>query len=272
MRRLFMVGITLVVGAWAFVRSLITPSAPLSVQSTVEATMRAGDSAGYVSDLPDYGPAPELTNEAWLNTDTPLRLNNLRGKVVLLDMWTFDCINCIHIIPSVRQWHDTYADQGLVVIGNHYPEFDFEHDLGNLREALVRLDVPYAVAQDNNAATWRAYGNQYWPTIYLIDKHGHIRYYQIGEGGYERSEAAIRDLLAETYTPPTETPAPVELTSLTPTTDLNVRSGAGENYAIIGAIKPGESFVVRGQENGWYRIGYNDDEGYVSSAYVTVNS
>ena len=101
------------------------------------------------------------------------------------------------MIPSLRGWHERYGPEGLVVIGNHYPEFGYEEDLDNLKEALVRLDVPYAVAQDNDGATWRAYNNRYWPTLYLIDKRGHIRYRHIGEGGYEFTERAIKSLLAE---------------------------------------------------------------------------
>ncbi len=149
--------------------------------------------------LPDRGPAPELDNTVWLNVDSPLRLADLRGKVVALDMWTFGCINCQHVIPSLRTWHNRYKDQGLVVIGNHYPEFDGEADLDNLKDAILRLDVPYAVAQDNGGTTWQAYGNHYWPTIYLIDKSGHIRYVHIGEGAYAETEAAIQALLAEPY-------------------------------------------------------------------------
>jgi hypothetical protein len=103
------------------------------------------------------------------------------------------------VIPSLRGWHQQYAGQGLVVIGNHFPEFSFEKDLNNLKDAIVRLDVPYAVAQDNDGGTWRAYKNHYWPTMYLIDKRGHIRYVHIGEGRYAETEAAIVSLLAETY-------------------------------------------------------------------------
>ena len=149
--------------------------------------------------LPDLGPAPELNNTIWLNTESPLRLAGLRGNVVALDMWTFACINCQHVIPSLRTWHERYKDQGLVVIGNHYPEFDYEADLENLKAAIARLDVPYPVAQDNDGATWRAYRNQYWPALYLIDKRGRIRYVHIGEGAYAEIEAAIRALLAESY-------------------------------------------------------------------------
>jgi thiol-disulfide isomerase/thioredoxin len=147
--------------------------------------------------LQDLGPAPELSNQVWLNTDHPLRLADLRGQVVLLDMWTFGCINCRHVIPSLRGWYQSYKAQGLVVIGNHYPEFGYEADLDNLKQALVDLDVPYPVAQDNQGDTWRAYKNQYWPSLYLIDKQGHIRYRHIGEGAYAETEAAIQALLAE---------------------------------------------------------------------------
>ena len=99
----------------------------------------------------------------------------------------------------MRGWHNEYADDGLVIIGNHYPEFSYEEDLDNLKEALVRLDVPYAVAQDNDGATWRAYKNHYWPTLYLIDKQGHIRYVHIGEGRYQETEENIQVLLAEEF-------------------------------------------------------------------------
>ncbi len=149
--------------------------------------------------LRDLGPAPELTNTTWLNTTSPLRLANLRGQVVLLEMWTFDCINCRHTIPQVESWYKTYAGQGLVVIGNHYPEFPYEADLNNLKKAVQDLGIQYPVAQDNNGATWNAYKNNYWPTIYLIDKFGHIRYIHIGEGAYAVTESAIQDLLAQAY-------------------------------------------------------------------------
>jgi hypothetical protein len=101
------------------------------------------------------------------------------------------------VIPSLREWHEKYAPEGLVVIGNHYPEFEYESDLQNLKQAVESLDVPYAVAQDNDGETWRAYHNRYWPTLYLIDKQGRIRYTHIGEGGYPETEAAIQALLAE---------------------------------------------------------------------------
>jgi len=152
-----------------------------------------------VASLPDLGPAPELTNDIWLNVDAPLRIADLQGKVVIVEMWTFGCINCQHVIPSLKDWHSKYADKGLVIIGNHYPEFSYEEDLDNVKAAIAREGIEYAVAQDNSGATWRAYKNHYWPALYLIDKQGHIRYVHIGEGRYQETEENIQALLAEEF-------------------------------------------------------------------------
>ena len=152
-----------------------------------------------LASLPDLGPAPELTNTTWLNVDSPLRIADLHGKVVIVEMWTFGCINCQHVMPSLKEWHSKYADQGLVIIGNHFPEFSYEADLENLKNAIAKNDIQYAVAQDNNGDTWRAYKNNYWPALYLIDKQGHIRYVHIGEGRYKETEENIQALLAEEY-------------------------------------------------------------------------
>jgi len=149
--------------------------------------------------LPDLGLAPELMNETWLNVDAPLRLADLRGKVVIVEMWTFGCINCQNVMPSLKEWHSKYEDEGLVIIGNHYPEFSYEEDLHNLKAAIERFEIEYAVAQDNHGVTWRAYQNRYWPALFLIDKQGHIRYVHIGEGRYKETEENIKALLAETY-------------------------------------------------------------------------
>lgn len=173
---------------------LLLTAYAVTTPSTLEPAMPALN-ASY----PDLGIAPELTNDTWLNVDTPLRLADLRGKVVALEMWTFGCYNCKNVIPSLKAWHEEYANQGLVIIGNHYPEFSFERDLTNLQTAVAEYGIEYAVAQDNDGVTWQAYKNRYWPTLYLIDKKGHIRYVHIGEGRYGETENAIQVLLAETY-------------------------------------------------------------------------
>ena len=153
-----------------------------------------------LASLPDLGPAPELTNATWLNVDASLRLADLRGKVVIVEMWTFDCINCKNVMPALKEWHSKYKDAGLVIIGNHYPEFSYEADLNNLKNAITEYGIEYAVAQDNNGETWQAYKNNYWPALYLIDKQGHIRYVHIGEGRYKETEENIQALLTEAYT------------------------------------------------------------------------
>jgi thiol-disulfide isomerase/thioredoxin len=176
---------------------LLGACAPLPEKSTADLSHVNTIVEASASAYPDLGPAPELSNEVWLNVDGSLRLADLRGKVVLLEMWTFGCYNCRNVIPSLRDWHHQYANDGLVIIGNHYPEFRREKDLENLKEAIVDLDIPYAVAQDNDGATWRAYDNRFWPALYLIDKNGHIRYTHVGEGAYDKTEAAIVTLLNE---------------------------------------------------------------------------
>lgn len=150
--------------------------------------------------LDDLGQPPELNNEVWLNSD-PLKLANLHGKVVLVEFWTFGCYNCKNVIPSLREWHDEYADEGLVIIGIHTPEFGFEKEIANVEQALVDLDVRYPVAIDNDWATWRAYkkpyGQRFWPTKYFVDKAGNVRHIHIGEGRYDEQEKIIQALLAE---------------------------------------------------------------------------
>lgn len=139
--------------------------------------------------------APEFKGiDHWLNT-APLTMQQLRGKVVLVEFWTYSCINCIHVMPHVKQWHADYKDQGLVVVGVHTPEYGYEKQLDNLQAAVKRFGITYPVAQDNGYQTWNAYGNQYWPALYLIDAEGRVVYQHFGEGGYDVTEARIRQLL-----------------------------------------------------------------------------
>jgi cytochrome c biogenesis protein CcdA/thiol-disulfide isomerase/thioredoxin len=151
----------------------------------------------FRSDLPVEGQFPSLDGAVeWLNSP-PLTTEQLRGKVVLVDFWTFACINCIHTVPYVRAWAEKYKDQGLVVIGVHAPEFAFERKIENVKKAIDEFKIGYPVAIDNNFAIWKAFDNGYWPAHYFIDGKGQIRYHHFGEGDYEESEKVIQDLLAE---------------------------------------------------------------------------
>ncbi len=148
-------------------------------------------------ELPVEGMMPPLDGAVgWLNSPA-LSTRDLRGKVVLVDFWTFGCINCRNALPHVREWHRKYKDQGLVVVGVHSPEFAYEKNLANVQRALVDLDVPFPVALDNNFAIWRAFRNTYWPAHYFVDAKGQIRFHHFGEGAYETSEQVIRQLLDE---------------------------------------------------------------------------
>lgn len=130
----------------------------------------------------------------WLNS-TPLKVSNLKGSVVLVQFWTLGCINCQRTLPSLVQWHQKYASKGLKIIGVHTPEFPFERDVNNVKQALAKHQITYAVALDNEFQTWNAYQNQYWPHLFLADRQGIRRYDQIGEGAYEETEKKIRKLL-----------------------------------------------------------------------------
>ena len=140
--------------------------------------------------------APDFKGiNAWINSP-PQSVHGLRGKVVLVEFWTYSCINCVRVMPYVKQWHAKYKDQGLVVIGVHTPEYGHEKRLGNLRAATQRFGITYPVAQDNDYETWNAYGNRYWPAMYLIDQQGRVVYQHFGEGQYKETEAKIHALLS----------------------------------------------------------------------------
>ena len=186
------------------------PSAPVAVQSseptpapepTVEPT--AGPAPEPTSEAAamasEYPAAPELEKTGgWINTE-PFTLADLQaeGKVVLIDFWTYTCINCIRTLPYIKTWHEKYADNGLVILGVHTPEFNFEHDYENVVEAAGKFKLEYPIVQDNDFGTWRAFENRYWPAKYLIDHNGFIRYSHFGEGAYDETEQKIRELLTE---------------------------------------------------------------------------
>jgi cytochrome c biogenesis protein CcdA/thiol-disulfide isomerase/thioredoxin len=174
---------------------LASAKAPLVAHDADQASLLAA-----ASQLPDLGPAPEFTEtEDWFNTpgNRPLTLASLHGHVVLIDFWTYTCINCLRTLPYLKAWNATYGPQGLTIVGVHTPEFAFEHEASNVANAIQRFGIRYPVVQDNNYGTWNAYGNEDWPADYLIDASGQVRYTAIGEGDYDKTESAIRALLAE---------------------------------------------------------------------------
>ncbi len=152
-------------------------------------------------------PSLDGINE-WLNSNPILR-DSLRGRVVLIDFWTYSCINCLRSIPYVQAWHERYRDDGLVVIGVHAPEFAFERDVDNVRASVASLGITYPVAIDNDYRVWRAFSNRYWPAHYFIDAQGRVRYHHFGEGNYETSERVIRQLLTEAGHPPRDEAGPI---------------------------------------------------------------
>ncbi|MGW8420328.1 cytochrome c biogenesis protein DipZ [Comamonas sp. HJ-2] len=161
------------------------------------AAMRMSGPSNKALALPDEGIAPSLGGATqWLNSK-PLSGQDLRGKVVLVDFWTYSCINCLRTLPYVKAWAEKYRDQGLIVVGVHAPEFAFERDIGNVSKAMKDLGINYPVAVDNQYAIWRAFKNQYWPAHYFIDATGRIRHHHFGEGGYAESERVIQQLLQE---------------------------------------------------------------------------
>ena len=140
--------------------------------------------------------APELAAGEWINSE-PLKLEHLRGRVVLIDFWTFGCYNCRNTLPSIKEWNHRYREKGLTIIGVHSPEFDEEKNVENLRRQVSSLGITYPVVTDNDYKTWNAYKVEAWPTIFLLDKRGRIRWMHVGEGAYDETERLIQQLLAE---------------------------------------------------------------------------
>ena len=167
----------------------------LNAQSLFAGDQTSTNSSSNLEAGIDPYQAPELTGiNAWLNS-SPLTLASLKGKVILIDFWTYSCINCIRTLPYVTKWDRDYRDKGLVVIGVHAPEFEFEKNIDNIKSALVRFNIKYPVALDNNLDTWTAFNNQYWPAHYLINQDGKVVYTHFGEGNYDETENNIRNLL-----------------------------------------------------------------------------
>jgi cytochrome c biogenesis protein CcdA/thiol-disulfide isomerase/thioredoxin len=234
------------------------PSMTMSMKGLPgQGTFKAPDQAPENAQLSDYGAAPDfVTSGSWFNTEgiaaasgqmaqgtsLPLTLAALKGKVVVVDFWTYSCVNCVRTLPYLRAWYDAYKDKGLVIIGVHTPEFEFEKDTGNVAKAIRDLRVTWPVVQDNQYAQWNAYSNQYWPAHYFIDAKGHVRYFHFGEGEYDVGEKVIQELLAEAGANVggiVSKPAP-EIDAATPETYLGYARGA--NFAT--AVGPTPDAVV----------------------------
>ena len=178
--------------------ALVDPARP--IEESAAARSRLAELRHRPAGLPRYGVAPDFTGtQRWFNTPggRALSLRELRGRVVLVDFWTYTCINCLRTLPYLTAWDRRYGAAGLTIVGVHSPEFSFEKDAGNVQEAIARAGLRYPIAQDNHMATWNAWGNQYWPAEFLIDAAGLVRRAHFGEGEYAETERAIRSLLAE---------------------------------------------------------------------------
>jgi thiol-disulfide isomerase/thioredoxin len=224
------------------------PTTAMTMQGAAgSGSFRVPDEEPQNGTLSDYGAAPEFVTQGnWYNTEgiaaaagqmargasVPLSLAALRGKVVVVDFWTYSCVNCVRTLPYLRAWYDAYRDRGLVIVGVHTPEFEFEKDSANVTRAIRDLGVTWPVVQDNDYAEWSAYSNQYWPAHYFIDARGHVRYFHFGEGDYDVGEKVIRELLAEAGAPAggavVSRPAPT-IDAATPETYLGY--GRGRNFA-----------------------------------------
>ena len=202
---------------------------------------QASSSADFSAPLPVEGTLPPFTGLGpWINSAEG-KPEQLKGKVVLIDFWTYSCINCIRSIPYVKRWHEKYASDGLVIIGVHAPEFAFERNPANVRKAVADLGIPYPVALDNRYDLWRAMNNRYWPAHYFIDAQGRVRFHHFGEGGYDNSEKVIRLLLMEAGKRPSGRP--------------------GGEVALEGAAAAAERESLRSPET---YLGYGRDERFVS--------
>jgi thiol-disulfide isomerase/thioredoxin len=173
-----------------------TGRGPLAVVSEGVSRLTSGGQMIPITEETTTRVAPEISSGIWLNSQ-PLTLKSLQGRVVLIEFWTFACYNCRNTLPALRKWDAQYRNQGLTIIGVHTPELDFERDLDQLRTEVAGLGIKYPVVTDQDYSTWKAYGVEAWPTLFLLDKQGRVRWTHVGEGYYDETEAVIKKLLAE---------------------------------------------------------------------------
>ena len=177
----------------------VTGAGPLGLLSTAISRLTSGGQmipSRVLTEETKAPVAPELSSGVWINSE-PLTLRSLHGRVVLIEFWTFACYNCLNTIPTVRKWDAQYRDKGLTIIGVHTPETDLENNPDNVRREVGKLGIKYPVLTDGDYSTWKAYGVEAWPTLFLIDKQGRVRWTHVGEGYYDQTEEVIKKLLAE---------------------------------------------------------------------------
>jgi cytochrome c biogenesis protein CcdA/thiol-disulfide isomerase/thioredoxin len=240
-----------------------------------------GDSGGVPMQL------PELTGATlWINTPNaaPITAESLRGKVVVIDFWTYSCINCLRSLPYIQSWNDKYKNDGLVVIGIHTPEFPFEKDESNVRKAVKDLGIAYPVAMDNDYRIWRSFNNRFWPAHYFVDVNGRVRYHEFGEGNYDESEGWIRSLLAErNHQAPASAATKIEATGAEAASDVaSVQSPEtyigyirAKNFASPGGFDEDDPHVYKAparlELNEWALTGKWKDESQIATA-LTVSA
>jgi thiol-disulfide isomerase/thioredoxin len=235
----------------------------IAVIAIVSVLVAAGTNSSSISGpvdtehLPDKGPAPPLEAKGWINSPA-LSASALTGKVVLYDIWTYSCINCVRTFPYVRAWYDRYRGDGLVVIGVHSPEFDFEKVHGNVERAVTRLEVTWPVALDDDLTIWSAFDNKYWPADYVADRTGELRYSHFGEGDYTNTENVLRTLLGVAPSSPRATPGAKPETAsgqpVNPETYLGVDHGPVAQFGVhayppVGSLTPPQA-ALEGSWNG----------------------
>ena len=198
-QNIIFVSLLVIVSATIVVIGYVNGTGPLSVLSQGISRLTSGTQmipSGSVTEETKAPTAPEISNGLWINSE-PLTLKSLHGRVVLLEFWTFACYNCRNTLPTIKKWDAQYRDKGLSVIGVHTPELDFERDINQLRREVAALGIKYPVVTDQDYSTWKAYNVEAWPTVFVLDKQGRVRWMHVGEGAYDETEEVIKKLLAE---------------------------------------------------------------------------
>lgn len=197
-QNIFAAGMLVIAAAFVVTAGYATGRGPLGVLNACATRLTGGSSEFLPADTSESNTptAPEFAPGTWINSE-PLTLKSLNGRVVLVDFWTFGCYNCRNTLPFLKGWHERYSDKGLTIVGVHSPEFEAEKKIENLRREVASLGIRYPVVTDNDYETWRAYHVKAWPTVFLLDKSGHVRWSHVGEGAYDEIERTIQKLLAE---------------------------------------------------------------------------